>query len=159
MITIAVCGPDPASPEVQEQAEEIGRLIARAGAVLVCGGLGGVMEAAGRGATSEGGVVIGILPATDRSEANPYLTWSLPTGMGEMRNALIVRAADVLIAVAGEFGTLSEVALALKTGVPVVGLDTWELAKAGRPVEAFVRARSAEEAVRGALRLAGRPQD
>jgi uncharacterized protein (TIGR00725 family) len=149
----AVCGPDPCSPEVAEQAEEVGRLLARAGAVLVCGGLGGSMEAAARGAASEGGTVLGILPGANRSGANPYLSMSIPTGMGEARNTLIVRSSDALIAVAGEFGTLSEIAFALKIGVPVVGLATWELSKAGRPVEAFPRVSSPEEAVREALRL------
>ncbi len=160
---IALCGPDPASPEVAAQAESIGRLLARAGAILVCGGLGGVMQAACRGAAAQGGTSIGILPGPDRAAANPYLTWSIPTGMGEMRNALIVRSADAVIAVAGEFGTLSEIALALKTGVPVVGLGTWELAKRGRVVDAFIRAASPEEAVTRAVELAAgrraRPRD
>ena len=153
-VYVAVCGAGEASAEVSAQAEEIGRLLARAGAVLVCGGLGGVMEAAARGAAEEGGTSIGILPGSGRDAANAYLTLSMPTGMGEMRNALIVRAADALIAVGGEFGTLSEVAFALKTGVPVVGLGTWELAKSGRPVDAFPRATSPQEAVDEALRLA-----
>jgi uncharacterized protein (TIGR00725 family) len=137
-------------------AEEVGRRLALAGAVLVCGGGGGVMEAASRGASSEGGLVVGILPTLDRSYGNPYLSVSIPTGLGEVRNTLVVRAADALIAVGGEFGTLSEIAFALKMGVPVVGLRTWELAKEGRPVEAFARAATAEEAVETALRLAAR---
>src|SRR6266542_4252251 len=134
---VAVCGPDPCPPGVATQAEEVGRLLARAGAVVVCGGHGGVMEAASRGAAGEGGMVIGILPGSSRAEGNRYLTVSIPTGLGEMRNALIVRAANALIGIAGEFGTLSEMALALKTRVPVVGLGTWELHKAGHKVEAF----------------------
>lgn len=153
---MAVCGPDPASSEVAAQAEEIGQLLARAGAVLVCGGLGGVMEAAARGVQAEGGTSIGILPGGNRSAANPHIGLSIPTGMGEMRNALIVRSADVVIAVAGEFGTLSEIALALKTAVPVVGLGTWELSKAGRMVaDPIVRASTPQDAVERALRLAG----
>src|SRR5438552_10136236 len=151
---VAVCGPDPCTREVADQAEDVGRFLARAGAVVVCGGHGGVMGSASKGAADEGGTVIGILPGSSRAEGNPYLTVSIPTGMGEMRNALIVRSADALIAIAGEFGTLSEIAFALKTGVPVVGLGTWELAKAGRPVEAFPRASTPEEAVEMALRLA-----
>jgi uncharacterized protein (TIGR00725 family) len=150
---IAVCGPDPCNDEVGAQAEGVGQRLAAAGAVLVCGGLGGVMEAASRGAAAAGGTVIGILPGHDRSAANPHLTLSIPTGMGEMRNTLIVRSADAVIAIAGEFGTLSEIAFALKTGVPVVGLDTWELGKRGAPVEAFVRAASPADAVEQALRL------
>jgi uncharacterized protein (TIGR00725 family) len=152
---VAVCGPDPAPSDVAAQAEEIGRFLARAGAILVCGGLGGTMEAAARGIRQEGGTSVGILPGSGRSAANPHLTLSIPTGMGEMRNALIVRSADVVIAVAGEFGTLSEIALALKTGVPVVGLNTWELSKPGRMVaDPIVRASTPHEAVDLAVRLA-----
>jgi uncharacterized protein (TIGR00725 family) len=154
---VAVCGPDPSSPEVGAQAEEVGRLLAEAGAVLVCGGIGGVMEAASRGAAGAGGMVVGILPGLDRASANPHVTVAIPTGMGEMRNTLIVRSADALIAIAGEFGTLSEIAFALKTGVPVVGLETWELGKRGAPMDAFVRVSSPAEAVERALALAKGP--
>ena len=122
----------------------------------MCGGLGGVMEAAARGAAEAGGTSIGILPGPDRSGQARDLTWSIPTGMGEARNALVVRASDALIAVGGEFGTLSEIALAVKLGVPVVGLRTWELAKAGAPVEAFEAAEDPAEAVHLALRGANR---
>ncbi len=153
-VYVGVVGPDPAPDNVAAQAEEVGRLLAKAGVVLVCGGLGGVMEAAARGAAAEGGTSVGLLPGTSRGAANPHLTLSIPTGMGEMRNVLVVRASDAVIAIAGEFGTLSEIAFALKTGVPVVGLETWELAKAGKRVEPFVLAGSPEEAVREALRLA-----
>jgi len=154
-ISIAVCGPDPVpTADVEREAEEIGRRIAEAGAVLVCGGLGGVMDAAARGCVRGSGMSIGILPSATRTGASPALTYSVPTGIGEMRNALIVRAADALIAVSGGFGTLSEIAFALKTGVPVVGLRTWGLVRDGAPVEAFVRVDSPEEAVREALRLA-----
>jgi uncharacterized protein (TIGR00725 family) len=152
---IAVCGPDPASDDVLAETEEVGRLLARAGAVLVCGGLEGTMESTARGASSEGGVSIGILPGSSRTEGNSYLTYSIPAGMGEMRNALIVRSADALIAVAGEFGTLAEIAFALKTGVPVVGLGTWQLSKSGRQVpDPMVRVETPAEAVSEALRLA-----
>ncbi|HEX9411067.1 MAG TPA: TIGR00725 family protein [Actinomycetota bacterium] len=153
-VYVAVCGPDPCSPDVAQQSEEVGRLLARAGAVLVCGGLGGSMEAAARGAAEAGGTVLGILPGANRGGANPYLTFAIPTGMGEARNTLIVRSSDALIAVAGEFGTLSEIAFALKIGVPVVGLGTWELSKGGRRVEAFPQVSLPEQAVREALRLA-----
>jgi uncharacterized protein (TIGR00725 family) len=154
---VCVIGPDdPCGDDVKAEAEEVGRLLARAGAVVVCGGLGGTMEAAARGAASEGGTVLGILPGPSRADGNPYLTVAVATGMGEMRNALNVRTSDAVIAVAGEFGTLSEIAFALKTGVPVVGLRTWELAKAGgEPVDAIVRVSTPEEAVREALRFAG----
>jgi hypothetical protein len=152
---VAVCGPGIATPEEAGQAEEVGRLLAEAGAVVVCGGVSGVMDAVARGASAAGGVSIGILPGRDRSEASEDLTYSIPTGMGEMRNALIARAADALIAIAGEWGTLSEIALALKMGTPVVGLGTWELTKRGERVEGIVTAETPEDAVRRALELAG----
>ncbi len=129
----------------------VGRELGRRGAVLVCGGLGGVMEAACRGAREEGAVTVGVLPGLDRGAANPYVQIALATGLGEARNALVVRAADAVIAVGGEFGTLSEIALALKTGTPVVGVETWELSKGGSPVEAIERAADGEEAVERAL--------
>ena len=124
---VAVVGPGDASPDECELAEEVGRRLAEAGARLVCGGLGGVMEAACRGAARGGGVAIGILPGTDRAAANEWVTVALPTGLGELRNGLVVRAADAVIAVGGSYGTLSEVALALKIGVPVIGVGTWEI--------------------------------
>jgi uncharacterized protein (TIGR00725 family) len=105
----------------------VGRLVAERGAVLVCGGRGGAMEAACRGAKQAGGLTVGILPGSDRSDANPYVDVALPTGLGEARNALVVRAADAVIAIGGGYGTLSEIALALKAGKPVIGLDTWEI--------------------------------
>jgi uncharacterized protein (TIGR00725 family) len=156
---VAVCGPGVASEQEEAWAEEVGGLLAREGAVVVCGGVSGVMDAVARGASAAGGVSIGILPGPDRTEASPHLTYSIPTGMSEGRNALVVRSADVVIAVAGEFGTLSEIALALKMGIPVVGLATWELHRAGRPVAAFETADTPAEAVAAALRLARRHLD
>jgi uncharacterized protein (TIGR00725 family) len=120
-------GPGEASAEQEEIAEEVGRLLARRGAVVVCGGLGGVMEAACRGARGEGGTALGILPGLDRGAANPHVSVAVASGLGEARNALVVRAADALIAVGGAYGTLSEIALALKTGKPVIGLGTWAI--------------------------------
>jgi len=155
---VAVVGAAGASDEVAALAEEVGALLARSGATLVCGGLGGVMEAACRGAKSEGGTTVGILPGTRRDDANDYVDIALPTGLGEARNALVVRTADAVIAVAGEFGTLSEIGLALKLATPVVGLGTWELLKGGEPVEAIRPAATPAEAVDLALRLAGRPR-
>jgi uncharacterized protein (TIGR00725 family) len=150
---VAVVGAGVAGPQVARDAEEVGRLLAERGAVLLCGGLTGVMEAACRGAKSAGGTTIGILPGPRRLDANEWVDIAIATDLGEMRNALIVRAVDVVIAIAGEFGTLSEVALALKTGTPVVGLHTWQLAKSGSAVEAFRSARSAGEAVEHAFQL------
>jgi uncharacterized protein (TIGR00725 family) len=153
-IYVAVCGGSDAAPDAEASAETIGRFLARAGAVVLCGGGAGVMEAVARGAAAEGGLSVGILPGSGRDQANRRLAVSLPTGIGEMRNALVVRAADALIAVAGEFGTLSEIALALKAGVPVVGLNTWGLVKDGAEIDAFVTVHTPEEAVEQALRLA-----
>lgn len=112
------------------------------------------MEAACRGCRAAGGTSVGILPGHDRSDANEFVDVALTTGMGEMRNALIVRAADVIVALGGEYGTLSEVAFALKTGRPVIGYATWDLAAAGAADDAVVRVSSADEAVAAALRLA-----
>jgi uncharacterized protein (TIGR00725 family) len=117
----------------------------------VCGGLGGVMEAACRGAREAGGTTLGILPGADRTEANPHVEVAVATGLGEARNALVVRAADALVAVGGGFGTLAEIALALKAGKTVAALDSWELASRQAPSEAIVRADSPEEAVAAAL--------
>jgi uncharacterized protein (TIGR00725 family) len=153
---VAVVGPgDAADERVLRDAEEVGRLVAEAGAALVCGGLGGAMEAACRGAAGAGGLTVGILPGDDRRAANPHVAVAIPTGLGELRNGLVVRAADVLVAVGGGFGTLSEIALALKLGRPVVGLRTWELAREGKQVPGIVVAADAGEAVARALELAG----
>jgi uncharacterized protein (TIGR00725 family) len=144
---VAVVGAGVAGDEEARIAEEVGRLIGERGGVLVCGGMTGVMEASCRGAKSSGGTTVGILPGPRRSDANRWVDIAIPTDLGEMRNALIVRAADVVIAVAGEFGTLSEIALALKTGTPVVGVKTWRLAKGDVFVETFPMAKSPADAV------------
>jgi uncharacterized protein (TIGR00725 family) len=153
---VAVVGGGHADDDECDLAARIGRALAEAGAVVVCGGLGGVMEAACRGARDGGGVSIGILPGGERSGANSFVDVAVPTGMGEGRNVLVVRCADAVVAVGGEYGTLSEVALALQAGIPVVGLDTWQLAKGGRPVGAVIEATSPEEAADIAVREAGR---
>src|SRR5690348_9260112 len=146
---VAVVGPHDATPAEADAAEQVGAGLARAGAVVVCGGHGGVMAAACHGAYDLGGMTIGILPGSDRRAANEWVRVVIPTGMGEMRNALIVRAADVVIAVGGAYGTLSEVALALKTDVPVIGIDTWA-------IEGVVEVDSPADAVAAALaRAAG----
>jgi uncharacterized protein (TIGR00725 family) len=136
-------------------AESVGRGLAEGGAVVVCGGLGGVMEAACRGAKCAGGTTVGILPGGSRADANRYVDVAIATGLGELRNGLIVRTADVLVAVGGEFGTLSEIALALKAGKPVIALEGWELARAGQPVDAVARAASPKDAVARALAACG----
>ncbi len=152
---MAVVGPGEASAAEADTAEDVGRLLAAAGAVLVSGGLGGAMEASCRGAVQAGGITVGILPGVRREEGNPWLSVAVPTGMGEGRNALVVRAADALVAVGGGWGTLSEVALALKLGKPVVGIGSWQLEKDGRPVEGIEAAASAAEAVERALGRVG----
>jgi uncharacterized protein (TIGR00725 family) len=149
---VAVVGAGTCTPQEAAAAETIGTLLARAGAVVVCGGLSGVMEAACRGARSEGGLTVGILPGSDRTAANPHVAVAIATGLGELRNGLVVRSSDALIAVGGEFGTLSEIAFALKLGKRVVGLGTWELS---RKADAILRASSPEDAVRLALEERG----
>jgi uncharacterized protein (TIGR00725 family) len=149
-VYVAVSGGGDAGDDVCVLAEEIGRELARRGAVVVTGGLGGVMAAASRGAKAEGGTTIGILPGDDRSAANAWVDVALPTGLGEARNVLLVRAADAVVAVAGEFGTLSEIALALRLGKPVVGLGTWD-------IDAVVRASTPAEAAERAVALATPP--
>lgn len=153
-VHVAVSGGGAATDADCGLAEEVGRELAQRGAVVVTGGLGGAMAAACRGAKAAGGMTVGILPSDDRADANDWVDVAVPTGLGEGRNALVVRAADAVIAVAGEFGTLSEIALALKLGRPVVGLATWDLAHDGRPVEAIVVAATPAEAAERAVALA-----
>jgi len=148
---VAVAGSGVAPREDLEAAEAVGRLLAERGAVVVCGGLSGVMEAACRGAKSAGGATLGILPGLDRAEANPFVDTAVPTGLGEARNALVVRAADALIAIGGEWGTLSEIALARRAAKPVVGIGTWELSRRGAPAEGIAAASDPAEAVDLAL--------
>ena len=145
---VGVVGPsgDP-DPVVLRDAEEVGRLLALAGVLVVTGGGTGVMAAASRGAAAAGGTVLGILPGLDRHEGNSYLTVSVPTGLGEMRNALLVRSVDALVAVGGSWGTLSEVALACRTGVPVFALHGWDLPAGGGPVVVADAADAAEHAL------------
>jgi uncharacterized protein (TIGR00725 family) len=142
---VGVVGPGEASASEAAVAEEVGGLLAEGGAVVVCGGLGGVMEAACRGAKSKLGLTVGLLPGLDRSAANGWVDVAVATGLGELRNGLIVRASDALVAVGGGAGTLSEIAFALKVGRPVVGIGTYEL-------DGVVQAASAAEAATLALR-------
>jgi uncharacterized protein (TIGR00725 family) len=143
-IRIAVIGGSRPGRQAVDNACEVGRLIARAGAVVVCGGLGGVMEAASRGAREEGGFVVGILPGGSPAEANPWVDLPVATGLGYTRNALVVMNADAVIAVDGEYGTLSEIAYGKIHGKKVVGLGTWD-------VKGVDIAATPEEAVRMAL--------
>jgi uncharacterized protein (TIGR00725 family) len=125
---VAVVGAgDDVADDVLADAEAVGAELARRGAVVVCGGLGGVMAAACRGARAEDGVTLGILPGTDRAGANPWVSVAVATGLGELRNGLVVRSADAVVAIDGEYGTLSEIALALKAGMRVVTLRSWDI--------------------------------
>jgi uncharacterized protein (TIGR00725 family) len=154
---IGVVGEGVCSARVARQAERVGAAVARAGAVLLCGGLGGVMEAASRGAAEAGGVVVGLLPGFRRGDANRWVTIPIVTGLDQARNVVLVRSCDALVAVGGMYGTLSEIALALKLGIPVVGLRTWRLRQPeGRRVPLHVAA-SPEDAVAGG-RPGGRPE-
>ena len=154
---VAVIGPGDAADGSWEvvEAEAAGRALAVGGAVVVCGGLGGVMAAAAPGAAGAGGTVLGLLPGTDRGEANPWVTVAVPTGLGEGRNMLVVRSADAVVAIGGGDGKLSEIALALRSSTPVVGVRTWELARQGVPDGRIVRVGSGTEAAARALELAG----
>ena len=144
---VSVVGSGTPSGELYEKAREVGRLVAEGGATLICGGRSGVMEAAARGATEVGGVAIGILPDEDRRRANEYLSYSIATGTGHARNLAVVCSGDVVVAVGGEYGTLSEIGLARKVGRPVVALRSWELG------EHVILASSPEEAVERAFGL------
>jgi uncharacterized protein (TIGR00725 family) len=130
--TIGVIGAGETSKENFQLAYEMGKHIAARGAILVCGGLGGIMEAASKGASENGGTIIGILPGLDKAEANPFITIAIPTGMGISRNVLVVQASDVIIAFPGAFGTLSEMAIALASGKTVIHFPgTWDLKRIG----------------------------
>lgn len=148
-IYIGVIGGGGCSEDVYKLAEEVGERVAKAGAVLVCGGLSGVMEAASKGAKKAGGVTIGILPGTDKNEANPYIDYPIATGLGGGRNLLVIGNSDAVIALPGEFGTLSEIAFALKSDKPVIGISTWDVS------EKIIKAKNAEEAVKKALDIIG----
>ncbi|HUS71081.1 MAG TPA: TIGR00725 family protein [Anaerolineae bacterium] len=152
---VAVIGDGFCSADTALLAEEVGRLLAKKGAAVVCGGLGGVMEAACRGAKEAGGLTIGILPGTSRRDANPYVDIPIVTGMREARNVIVVSSAQSVIAVSGRFGTLSEIAHALKLGIPVVGLCSWRIGKEGRDEsQGIVPASDPVDAVHKALALA-----
>jgi len=144
-VSIGVIGSGDCSPEIYQLAYEVGQGIARAGARLICGGLGGVMEAAAKGAKEAGGLTIGILPGTSPDEANPYIDIPIVTDMGHARNIIVVRSSQAIIAVSGSYGTLSEIALALKIGIAVVGLKTTYRD------DQMLQASTAQEAVQMAL--------
>ena len=148
---IAVIGGSQPSPQEVQLAEEVGRELALRGTILVCGGLGGVMEAACSGASSEGGVTIGILPGESRQAANPYVQIPIATGVGYARNVAVVKSAQAVIAIGGNYGTLSEISHALQSGIPVIGLNTWSLSRTGQQDNSIILAQNPTEAVDKAL--------
>ena len=152
-IFIAVIGGGDCSPREAELAEEVGREIARKGAMLVCGGLGGVMEAACRGASREGGLTIGVLPGDNRQAANPYVKIPIATGLGYARNVAVVKSAQAVIAIDGSYGTLTEIGHALQSGIPVIGLNTWSLSIAGQADNSIISADNPKDAVNKAIEL------
>ncbi|MSQ12421.1 MAG: TIGR00725 family protein [Dehalococcoidia bacterium] len=158
-LVISVIGGSRPSAKARRLACEVGRLLAEHGAVLVCGGLGGVMEAACRGAYEAGGMTIGILPGNDPREANPYVRIPICTGLGYARSVIVVRSGRAVIAVEGAYGTLSEIAHALGDGIPVVGLGTWSFSTNGREDDKVFRADSPQDAVAQAMKLARTRQE
>jgi uncharacterized protein (TIGR00725 family) len=155
-LQISVVGAGEGDEEILRDAEEVGRGVAEAGAVLVCGGLGGVMEAASRGASEAGGTVLGILPTLSPADANPYVTHAVATGTGHARNLAVVASGEAVIAVGGEWGTLSEIAYARKLGRPVVAIRSWALRNRAGTDLGIVEAETAEQAVSAALVESGR---
>ena len=153
---IGVIGDSSCSPEEAKLAETVGELIAQRSATIVCGGLGGVMEAVCRGAKSKGGLTVGILPGQDSGMANSWVDIPVVTGLGEARNVAVVKSAQAVIAIGGSYGTLSEIAYALKSSIPVIGLNTWSLSRNGREDDSIIRVQSATEAVDKATSLAKR---
>ena len=151
---IAVIGNSSCSPEEAKLAESVGELLAQQGATIVCGGLGGVMEAVCRGAKSKSGLTIGILPGQDPSTANSWVDVPVVTGLGEARNFAVVKSAQAVIAIGGKYGTLTEIAYALKSNIPIIGLNTWSLLRNGQKDNSIIRVQSAEDAVDKAISLA-----
>jgi uncharacterized protein (TIGR00725 family) len=150
---IAVVGGYPCSPEEEAAAEKVGRELAKKGAILVCGGEGGVMEAACRGAVAEGGLTIGILPGESRQTANPYVIVPIVTGIGAARNIIVVKSSQAVIAIGGGYGTLSEISFALKNNIPVIGLNTWALTRRNQEDKTIIITEDPIHAARLAIEL------
>lgn len=155
---ISIVGEAGPTPEIAALAEEVGAELARRGVTLVCGGGRGIMEAACRGAKSQGGTTVGVLPGSDHSAANDWVDIPIPTGLGQGRNIIVARSGRAVIAVGGRYGTLSEIGHALKAGIPVIGLRTWTLSKNGSIDPAINEAADAKDAVDKAVLAAGRPR-
>ncbi|KTB48474.1 TIGR00725 family protein [Dehalogenimonas alkenigignens] len=148
---ISVIGGSKASAADLRIAEEVGGELARAGAAVVCGGLGGVMEAACKGAADAGGLTIGILPGEHRESANPYVQIPIVTGLGFTRNSIVAKSGQAVIAIGGSYGTLSEIAYARISGLPVIGIDTWKMSRRSEEADFILRVDNAREAVRLAI--------
>jgi len=140
MINIGVIGASQCSEQIRDLAEKVGKEIAKKGFILVCGGLGGVMEAAAKGAKEEGGITVGILPGPDPEQANRFIDIKIATNMGHARNMILVHSSHAIIAIGGEYGTLSEIAIALKLGKPLIGLNSWN-------IKGMIQVSNAEEAI------------
>ena len=153
-LQISVIGASEGEPEVLRDAEAVGRSIAEAGAVVVCGGLTGVMEAASKGAADAGGVVVAVLPTLSPADANPYVSYAVATGTGHARNLAVVASGQAVVAVGGDWGTLSEIAYARKLGRPVVAIQSWTLRNRSGTDLGIVEAETPEEAVEAALSAA-----
>ena len=151
---VAVIGAGQASATETRLAEQVGAALAKKGAVVVCGGLGGIMEAACRGASINGGLTIGILPGDSHHDANPFVKIPVVTGIGYARNSIVVKSAQAVIAIGGRYGTLSEIAYALQSEIPVIGLGTWSLSKSGQKDNKIIAAATPDEAVETALKMA-----
>ncbi len=151
---IAVIGGSQLTEEEAKLAEAVGRELAKRSAILICGGLGGAMEAACKGAMSEKGITVGILPGHERESANPYVQIPIVTGVGYARNAIVVQSAQAVIAVDGSYGTLSEIAHALQNGIPVVGLNTWSFSSHGKQDDSIILAHDPVDAVEKAIAAA-----
>lgn len=151
---IAVIGGNQCTPQEATIAEAVGREIARRGAILVCGGLGGIMEAACKGAQSEGGLTVGILPGETRQAANPYVSIPIATSMGYARNIIVAKSAQAVIAIGGSYGTLSEISYALQGNIPVIGLNTWTMCRNGQEDNSITVVQDPSNAVTKALSLA-----
>jgi uncharacterized protein (TIGR00725 family) len=157
---VAVIGSAEAGDRDIAVAEKVGSALASAGAIVICGGLGGVMAAACRGAKSAGGLTVGILPGNDVSDANAWVDVAVPTGLGEARNLLVVSSATAVIAIGGEYGTLSEIALALRAAIPVIGIGTWSLTRPNGEIdEGIIEIDDPGGGVAVALRLAARGRE
>ena len=155
---ISIVGEAGAAPEIVALAEEVGAELGRRGVTLVCGGGHGVMEAVCRGAKSEGGTTVGILPSSNPAAGNRWVDIRIPTGLGQGRNVIIARSGNAVIAIGGRYGTLSEIGHALKAGIPVVGLNTWTISKQGAVDPSIIVATDAKDAVEKAVAAAGRPR-